>query len=279
LKYLAFLLCLAVAGPSWAAWTSKNYVISVTGSTVPPGAQAAGFTTLASNFDFTQSLPANWLGCKPYDGNAHQWYQNNLNYGLPACANISQVFDSVASSNVLDIPWLASYPTANGQWSKNGMVTCEGGWDYCTGAGLPPVTQVDYPNAYFEVVFRVQTTPEMSPQPPGHNLPGSMQAFWMLPSNCCGGFSGWETDIAETWNHYSGCADQNIIDHDSSGGGTGWLLNIAPCANLDSSVYHTWAVRVTQNSSGNMGWCGYIDGTITGCHGGISGTVGKTERN
>ena len=56
------------------------------GIAVPAPAAAAGFTTLALNADFTQTLPANWLGGCAVAGNGspnnisdntgHTWYLN-----------------------------------------------------------------------------------------------------------------------------------------------------------------------------------------------------------
>src|SRR6266851_8606107 len=79
MRYLWLAFLIGWSGSTYAAMGTSPSVdvpitISSSGPTPPPGAVAAGFTTLAANYDFTQTLPANWLGC-PDDGLTHQWYQ------------------------------------------------------------------------------------------------------------------------------------------------------------------------------------------------------------
>src|SRR5580693_8938461 len=91
LAYVAiFLSLLLLSGAAEAQKsTTVTVPITVTHVSVPPGAAAAGFTTVALNSDFTQPQPANWLGGCANPGNGaplspmfyddgvpHVWWQN-----------------------------------------------------------------------------------------------------------------------------------------------------------------------------------------------------------
>ena len=111
MRYLWLAFLIGWSGSAYAAMGTSPSVdvpitISSSGPTAPPGAVAAGFTTLAANYDFTQPMPAGWLGCSPDDGQTHQWYQQPNNT-FPC--NIAQTTDPSTGGSVLNIQWLPSY--------------------------------------------------------------------------------------------------------------------------------------------------------------------------
>jgi hypothetical protein len=73
-RKLFFAAMLLAPSLAYGADLTVQVVPAASSPAAPAGAQAAGFTTLAANYDFTQPLPSNWLGCSPWDGQPHQWY-------------------------------------------------------------------------------------------------------------------------------------------------------------------------------------------------------------
>jgi hypothetical protein len=203
---------------------------------VPAAAQAAGFTTLAANYDFTQPLPANWLGCNPWDGQKHQWNQTS-----PVPCDVAQVFDSAAGSNVLRLGWQPSY-----------------GNDLLELSTIKPDLSgptADFPNAYFEVVFRTQTTPDVPA--PAYEASGGVTAFWTFTLS-----GGYEIDTPEHWFQF--CADTAV--HDWPGGNnTIFLYNPTYPCNYDPRQYHTWGTRFTADGVNGIGACTYLDGVLIKC--------------
>src|SRR5215469_5079547 len=137
--------CLAFGGDTTTDLSVQVVPPSRTGAIPPAAAAAAGFTTLALNSDFTQPLPANWLGgctnpgngqpVSPQfhdDGGPHIWWMNiwwSANY--QSC-NTVQLNDPAYGGLVLDMPW-----TIDSSYSSVGTVIETASWDYnrSTGTG------------------------------------------------------------------------------------------------------------------------------------------------
>jgi hypothetical protein len=75
-KKLFFAAMLVAPSLAYSADLTVQVVPAASSPAVPAGAQAAGFTTLAANYDFTQPLPSNWLGCSPWDGQPYHGIRN-----------------------------------------------------------------------------------------------------------------------------------------------------------------------------------------------------------
>ena len=164
------LLCLThgAAAADSLRGNSDSPAVSSAGTTgpVPPaGAQAAGFTTLAYNGDFSRRLPTNWLGGCPggpngsqndlSDDAGHIWWNNLWWSNSHSPCTISQVTDSTYRGRVLDIPW-----TVNNTAPVIGHIIQSASWNY-NGAGKGAVG-ISFPNnAYYEATTRI------SPVQPG----------------------------------------------------------------------------------------------------------------
>src|SRR5262249_10166574 len=139
--------------------------------TIPAGAQAAGFTTLAVNYDFSQPQYANqsnWLGC--YNGSfpssGFQWYQvgqaPGLNYTPVPCSLIRQVGDSTINKSVLDIGWPQSSFVPGTH--VNQLIQTQS-QDTTSSTDFPP-------NVYIETMVRTNT--DNPPASNGNEIAG----FW-----------------------------------------------------------------------------------------------------
>jgi hypothetical protein len=253
MRYLWLAFLIGWSGSAYAAMGTSPSVdvpitISSSAPTPPPGAVAAGFTTLAANYDFTQTLPVNWLGCYPYDSNPHQWYQGLWWYPDEPPCNIKQVNDSVARSNVLDLQWLPSYGTAG-----TGFLAME-----TLSHDTTKVT--DFPNAYYEIVYRV--TPTVA-----NNTGAPLTAFWTWGTASARGGSGpIEWDFVETYGLNFGQYDAGIHNWGNNAGLPYlWQGTSSLPSGYDPTQYHTYAGRLTSDGSTLMSACSYVDNTLIAC--------------
>jgi hypothetical protein len=251
MRYLWLAFLIGWSGSTYAAVGTSPSVdvpitISSSGPTPPPGAVAAGFTTLAANYDFTQPLPANWLGCSPYDSNAHQWYQGIWWANPQPPCNINQVSDTVAGSNVLDMTWLPSYGTAGGYGGAQAIATMS-----------PDTTKVtDFPNAYYEIVYRVTPT-----------VANSYTGFYTWSQAAAKGGSGpIEWDHIETYGTAVNGYDAAIHNWGNNNIGSNfiWQTTSKLPAGYDPTKYHTYAGRITSDGS-TMSICSYVDNVFIAC--------------
>jgi hypothetical protein len=215
--------------------------------TPPPGAAAAGFTTLAANYDFTQRLPSGWLGCQPWDGHAHQWYQD-AGGGVPC--DIHQVTDPKYGGTVLDLRWKPSYLGKGFPFTFQQIYTHSPDGTLAT----------DFPNAYYEATFRTETTPDVSGR--FEELPAGVISWWSWPHVLSGQQIGWELDFIDSYFKYNGCFSTGVVGYNGSGGAG--LYAPAPCPNYHPKKYHTWAMRMTGDGVTNAAFCEYLDGNMVG---------------
>lgn len=247
----------------------------------PPGAETAGYTTLALDNDFTKPMPANWLGgCanpgngqpnNPMyfdDGGPHSWWQNRWwSRGYQPC-NIGPVTDPVYGGTVLDIPWVVD---PNYGALGNNLVSAS--WDY------DPVKHIGqartFPvGSYYEIVGRAD--------PPA--LRGNYFAFWTWgEAGLSGGPSGIEWDVIEGDGSNFFLWDSNIINWSCGKCGGGWILDpwdrpsstnpyptgpngiaVAPGTNLDPTNYNTYGLRVTTDGTEAIG-CTYVNNVFQRC--------------
>jgi hypothetical protein len=259
-------------------------------SSVPAGAAAAGFTTLALSSDFTQQMPAGWLGgCvtpgngKPvdpqyyWDGQPHTWWMNIWWAPIYQNCTVSQVQDPTFAGLVLNMPW-----TVEDIGIAIGTVIQSGSWDYDPVKGKGTVHS--YPNnAYYEITARI--TPLL---PGAYFVLHTWPPAGMSDANYKGGH---ELDVIETsgnelWKYDAGVHNWRF------GKGGAWLwLGQVPAelgglpANYDPSVYHTFGLRATATGEpsadgSSMGFCSYIDNVLIRCVHNLQGVAPEntTER-
>ena len=257
IKKLFFITSLLLPGFAYAANPTANLPVQIvpagSAPAVAAAAQAAGFSTLAFNADWTQTMPANWLDCASSDdGQPHMMYQGMLfaRSQIP-CSAAQQVTDPDFGNLALDMYW---QPSFNGTGYDIGAVTTR---------SLDGSRIQTFPNGYYEVIWRMKTTPAI----PGgagflDNLSGSIFAAFgntsaVTPPN------SYEPDIVEFWPNQM-CRDMAVHDW-GNGDSAGYVYN-ACATSYDSSHYHKWALLITGDGSKHW-FCGYIDDVATGCTG------------
>jgi hypothetical protein len=237
-----------------------------TSPTPPAPAQAAGFTTLAENMDFTGAstskynnntfnarVLSNWLDCAGASGSPALWQNGGGPNPTNRCA-YSIINDG--GTEVLDMDFTpADY--SNGYLVTN-MQQCNAANANCS---------VTFPIAkYYEVVMRL--TPATLTAFP--NATGGAGAYygdtWSWPTAATGGV---EVDFAEFYGNgfvsagMPGAPNASIPPYNST------LSN--------QSQYHTYGLLVTSDGSTDVGSCVYYDGVGIGCS--DNGNVGSTGFN
>jgi hypothetical protein len=213
--------------------------------TPPPSAVAAGFTTLAANYDFTQTLPSNWLACPGDNSAGHQfWMWWDANGTSPACSNVSQQTDPTTGALALRM----TYPASNG----NGGIQL-------TTHSQDNSQKVHWGNAVYEVVFRMVSTPSVPA--PQYDTPGTQMVGWTYHDP-----GTYEYDIYEWYTFGPNCPDQNVIPN-------GYLYSGCPNpgpgpAAPNPNNYITAGMRITGNGGGTAA-CGYL--------GPFGGTIQQTS--
>ena len=236
-----------------------------TGLTPPPSAQAAGFTTLALNMDFTGATQSSyngqtfnindinsatgWLYC--YNG-AGTNPTNPIWWLSPAWGNAApcnRVFlTNDGGTQTLDIQWQPNDQNNNGinatemdTWTVNESANT--GHDFPLGG------------SYIEWRFRQpQSTLDACPGG-GSGTDGAclLNDVWSWPSPNASGSIEW--DFIETYGNGFGAGSAHGDLNAQSAPAWGFM---------DYTQYHTYGVRMTTDGT-NMAQCGYLDGNFVGC--------------
>jgi hypothetical protein len=230
---------------------------------IPPAAQAAGFTRCAANYDFTNTSAysnanmSTWLSCPDSGNPGYQLYCVRPGSSVfPPASDMVLVNDGGVQALQL------TYTPAD---ATNGV----GGTQLLTYSGQgnpnPPGTFFAL-GAYSEYVGRTPASSAVG------NLPVIMGAiFWNDPHT-----ENWlEQDISEFYTYNSGGPPNGSINNAAGVGEhcvgsfncSGYTAMATPFSNInlltpyDPTVYHTYGMRTTVNTSGNLGICVYFDGS------------------
>lgn len=213
--------------------------------TIPAGAQAAGFTHCAANYDFTQPFFAtmsNWLDCA--GASSPLWYNTGYNSTATPCSDFSIVNDS--GSNVLEIQWTPADASNNSQASWMGTAPSN------TSSGNGTFPQGVYVQDTYRSTAVTQTA---------LGVYGDILSFfsWDGAGN---GIIEWDWFEAYTDGGAANC----LYDWASGPGPCGGSYfsggNYSP---NQEAIYHTYASRVTSDGSTAFGMCAYLDGAQIGC--------------
>jgi hypothetical protein len=259
-KIAAFSLAMIAASPAVAQSPSDGIP--------PPGAQAAGYTTLAFKSDFTDPYFANrsnWLDCA--GASSPQWFMAGGNgQSPPPCSRVSIVHDG--GVQVLDIKFTA----ADAPYLGTVLATVNSSL----------TRGIDFPNgAYWEITYRIL------PAGRDNNPYGSLVTGFFIWSNS--GQAGasrsfLENDFTETYA--SGCCHAGTVVHvwgDTPQGQHNFAVAGygLPEYGVDETAYHTIAARVTQDGTSNLALCMYVNGQFKNCgdmvSSGNSGAAGITS--
>jgi hypothetical protein len=282
--WLAFLTGLTCLVCTAYALTSPpvNLPITITGNTggtacaigpnwtgaIPGPALAAGFTTCAANYDFSNtsnftfnghtynfSNTATWLGATDGAGNTApqtgcaaanpliRWdYSNGNGSGLGCSTGGSVANDPLAGTNVLQLIIL------NGDVSTN---------LYTILLDTVGITAFPHTNSFVELVYRIQTNP-----PPSNSDPIDV---WYYPRGLSGqgglpgGYDGTiEVDFLEIgccWYQFQGSGGWGTV---TSNAGVAHPIGLASA--WDGN-YHKEAALMTSDRTTGMGVCWYHDQT------------------
>lgn len=235
----------------YAANPSVDLPITIVPSGSPPGdvtpqpAVAAGFNTLAIDFDFTQSSPwsdrSRWLRCHDGSGAANPLlYQDWNGFGgwqMPPCTNIAQETDPFSSlalhlhMSKSDVNAMGCEPTCNNSVLAMTLQTVNSAGN---GNQLPA-------NSYVEVIGMPRSS-----DPTMHSLFGD---FWSYSND-----SSVEWDGIEWFGGPTGFATY----HNNSSGN---VFSTNERNSMDQTAYHTYAWRVTSDGHSDGYFCSYLDGS------------------
>jgi hypothetical protein len=218
---------------------------------VPAEALAAGFTTLAANYDFSQALYAtqsNWLDCNGTNDSL-PWHAGEPGIGpngQVAC-NILQRTDPSTGDKVMHLQYLASYGSGirSGQIRWMGMQTKnENGGNISVG----------FNNFYIESVFRIGAT---NSDGASYQLDGP-NSLWLWNSGSRGGSV--EINITELYADRGGYANAGANNHEGGGGITyqSYDLNNLP-PGYSETAYHKYGALVTSDGSTHTYMCSFVD--------------------
>lgn len=251
------LLIIAAASLGIAIAYAANPTANLPITIVPPGgpppppndpsapqpAVAAGFNTLAIDFDFTQSSPwsdrSRWLRCHDGSGASSPiLYQDWVGFGgwqMPPCTNIAQETDPFSSlalhlhMSKSDINGMGCEPNCNNSVLAMTLQTVNSAGN---GNQLPA-------NSYVEVIGMPRTS-----DPTMRFL---FADFWSYVND-----SGVEWDGIEWFGGPTGFATY----HNNSSGS---VRQTNEANSMDQSAYHTYAWRVTSDGHSDGYFCSYLD--------------------
>ena len=265
----------------WAVSAALLLGVAATGPAIPaepsllppPGAAAAGLTTLALNSDFTQPLPKNWLGGCPNgpDGSAtdtndntgHIWYNNfwwgaGNQYARPC--DVKKVTDRSFGGTILDLSWQVHH---QGQPGGDGHTIQTAGWNWPLPSGGSPSVGFAAPNnAYYEMVARSEPRDDSN----------TMSYITWAVTGITGGDPGTEWDPVEIGGNGGG---NGAIHNWGAGGTSNWIWTTFNGAgtgndlkkavpNYDPGAYHAWGLRTTSDGTSMVG-CAYLDNVLIKC--------------
>jgi hypothetical protein len=265
MKYLCLAFVIGWSGAAYAATgTSPPVTVPITipssGPTPPAAAVAAGFTTLAANYDFSQSQWADnttWLAPNTTATGSYKFYPGWVGSLWPGNHRnaIFQTTDAAggAPGPVLTVHWNASDWT-DPSACNSGVANCYPAIETVTQQALPGSTVIfSYPNHYVEVVARVDATNTTDPNHRGPSDTWSENIPVGGAGGCCS-----EIDFYELYNDGSG-ADGGP----GNSGGFGWATFSTPNnvpGGWSETTYHKYGALVTGNgTAGSTYECYYID--------------------
>lgn len=250
----------------------RTISLSITsGSSPTPPTQAvnAGFTTLADDFNFSDSFYANtsnWLDCNNSNSNV-MWHAgfNNTNLQSKCTGNISQAFDSVAGQNVLRFHWPSNFGNGNCAPSDSQYIESV----LAVNQGTPLTTFRAYPKGmYLEYEARIDNTG-------GGTLGCEINSLFLSslgPENQSAIPESWyEPDPGEITASQVG---DGAVHHWMHGGDTGANFNWTSFAPDNTNVppgwsvtgYHKYGYLITQNGTTTQE-CHWIDDVFQACTG------------
>jgi hypothetical protein len=256
IKQLFFTAALLVPGLAYggnpSADLSGQIVPAEQDPTPPPQAAAAGFTTLAANFDWANgqlcvgtncvaaSPASNWLDCTGND--ATRFWHGGYWTLLPCNAGLA--VDPATGQNSLFVKYLGSYAALQ----ANGVVIITQTSDGTLTMSWPQ-------GAYTEAAYRIDTT-----YPGGLSQSGPHGPFWWQQSPCVIDFQ-----LGELYGSKSGFGSGDSANWCPPGGGRqgqftwqNYAENSLPTDWSPTAIHKYGALRTTNGVDSYME-CSYVD--------------------
>jgi hypothetical protein len=258
LSLMVVLATMLIPALVYAGNPTANFTINVVpaGSccgalTPPPLAQAAGFTTLAANYDFSQpqysGSSSTWLDCGGGNDTSKVWHQDNqdFNDGYPPCNLIAQVNDGGATVLQFTMP---TGDAATSPHTQSMITRTRNG----TSTALYPIV------GYFETVWRRQDDADF-----GGVLFHDSWSSCTNSTACPGGNITLEEDWVEVASTFGDAGYHNWGRAGGCGSGEDCAFAFYGSNPIDVTQYTTWAGLIT--SDGNTFWfCTIVNGNYVG---------------
>jgi hypothetical protein len=274
MKYLCLAFVIGWSGAAYAATgTSPPVTVPITipssGLTPPTEANAAGFTTLAANYDFSQPFYAtqsNWLDCSgALTGTSVPgaiWHWGSPGFRPPLPCNINQATDPSTNQTVLKLGFPSSYNSTYGLTGNNNFVSMQ--TVTLGGDGQGGTVTFSVPNFYIESTYRIDATGSAS------NSSGPDGVWtWLAGGGPPAGLP-FEFDIGEIYGNGSGYGDTGWVTCLWASTGLGY-----PCANNKPPAppvpgwtvtgYHKYGALLTSDGSSSTIGCAFVDDVFQQC--------------
>ena len=249
IKALFFTAALLAPGLACGANPSADLSVQIVpaGSTpaVPAAAQAAGFTTLAYDADFSQPFYAtqsNWLDCGARGG-SQNWHSGMPGISSKLPCDVNQGTDPVTGEKTLIFTYQPSYDhLGSGLENQVSMQT---------------LGSLTFPNMYLEVISRADGLASG-----GSFGSGIVEGLWTWQTT-----TGLELDIWEGSTCCAGSFPGGGVSNGNAGnwspksGGIVWSNygnNHLP-AGYDMTQYHKYAELLTSDGASKVYVCTYVD--------------------
>jgi hypothetical protein len=245
-----------------------NYI-----GTIPAGAQAAGYTTCAANYDFTTSAftnTATWLNCPGQaPANALWFLTYSGSNSSPVCSDATIVNDPITNQPVLKFTF-----TSTDYNNNHAIIELDSRNPHP--AGGPGNT---FPlGMYLDLTVRYDATSFANT--PGHSLGfnyGIWDFFWNSPDNHQAGNNYIEEDLSENGSPCCAPLISTTREWSASGNVLSFPVpnpvgNVANVPGFSQTSYFTYGQRYTHDTSGNIAICTYGNDTqLSSSYGGGAG--------
>jgi hypothetical protein len=256
-KKLLFTAALLVPGLAYSANPTANLTVQVapagSGLAVPTEAAAAGFTTLAANFDFSQPFYAtrsNWLDCAGTNASL-PWHVGAPGVDTSAgCTSIVQATDPLTGQPAMFMPHTTTQDSGGGTggWDAVQMITHWGNQADSVGTPL-------FPNMYVEATYRDTS-----------NATGQNAGVWNWQSQT-GVPGAIEFDYGEIYNGGYTAAGTGNWGNGQAGGeffnSNPGNNNLAP--GFAPTNYHKYGGLITSDGATAIWNCLFVDDRLQKC--------------
>ncbi len=254
MKKLLLAAVMMIAAPAFGAsptaTLSAQIVPAPSGPPVPAAAQAAGFTTVAANWDFSQPLyanSANWYDCPTGTNLSLPWHGDGAGQSTVSCTDFNQANDG--GVNVLR----GHYSASN---TVNTVVIMS------TASSITGGAAIDFPNMYLEATFRIEGSYGGPANTGGPNAWWTWQRTTANPGPT-------EMDMTELLYASGGFGDAGVNQHNPGFSSPAPFYESFGTNNLPAgwspTTYHTYGLLLTGDGATARYACDFVDNRLQGC--------------